>query len=95
MEEGRREFLKRFGTGAGSASLAAMLATKFSSVDEAKLKLQQEIEELKEAYEKLGAEKMRAEIDSLKEAYEKLDGKSKLMIRAVFVMSGLDIFLAL
>ena len=95
MEKNRREFLKKLGAGGGNSVLAAAIAGNFVSTDDAKEKLASEIEKLKEAYEKLGAEKMRTEIEALKESFEKLDNKSKLMIRAVFAMSGLDIFLSL
>ena len=95
MDKNKREFLRRFTTTASASTLATAISANFTSVDDAKEKLSEEIEKLKEAYEKLGAEKMKSELESLKESFERLDNRSKLLIRAVFVMSGLDIFLTL
>ena len=41
-----------------------------------------------------GSEHARQEIERLKEAYENLDGRSKLILRLILAMSGLDILLA-
>lgn len=42
-----------------------------------------------------GGENARQEIDKLKTAYEELDGRSKLILRLILAMSGLDILLAI
>ena len=42
-----------------------------------------------------GGDAAKAEIEKLKEAYEKLDGRSKLILRVILAMSGLDIILAI
>ena len=42
-----------------------------------------------------GSEAAKAEIEKLKEAYEQLDGRSKLILRVILAMSGLDILLAI
>ena len=44
---------------------------------------------------KEGGEDAKAEIEKLQKAYEELDKRSKLILRLVLVLSGLDIFLAL
>jgi len=43
---------------------------------------------------KEGGEDAKAEIEKLQKAYEELDKRSKLILRLVLVISGLDIFLA-
>ena len=40
-------------------------------------------------------EDAKAEIEKLQKAYEELDKRSKLILRLVLVLSGLDIFLSL
>ena len=42
-----------------------------------------------------GSELAKAEIEKLKKSYEELDRRSKLILRLILVVSGLDIFLAL
>ena len=42
-----------------------------------------------------GGEEAKAEIERLKQAYEDLDKRSKLIIRLVLFMSGLDFIAAL
>ena len=42
-----------------------------------------------------GSEAAKAEIDQLKEAYEQLDNRSKLILRVILAMSGLDLLLAI
>lgn len=42
-----------------------------------------------------GSDLAKAEIENLKQAYEDLDKRSKLILRLILAMSGLDIFLAL
>ena len=42
-----------------------------------------------------GSEAAKAEIEQLKEAYEQLDDRSKLILRLILAMSGLDILLAI
>ncbi len=42
-----------------------------------------------------GGEDAKAEIEKLQKAYEALDQRSKLILRLVLVLSGLDIFLSL
>jgi hypothetical protein len=44
---------------------------------------------------KEGGEDAKAEIEKLQKAYEELDKRSKLLLKLVLVLSGLDIFLAL
>ena len=44
---------------------------------------------------KEGGEDAKAEIEKLQKAYEELDKRSKLILRLVLLLSGLDIFLAL
>jgi len=44
---------------------------------------------------KAGGEDAKAEIEKLQKAYEELDKRSKLILRLVLILSGLDIFLAL
>ncbi len=44
---------------------------------------------------KEGGEDAKAEIEKLQKAYEELDKRSKLVLKLVLVLSGLDIFLAL
>jgi hypothetical protein len=44
---------------------------------------------------KEGGEGAKAEIEKLQKAYEELDKRSKLILKAVLLASGLDIFLAL
>jgi len=44
---------------------------------------------------KEGGEDAKAEIEKLQKAYEELDKRSKLILRLVLVLSGLDIFLSL
>ena len=44
---------------------------------------------------KEGGEDAKAEIEKLQKAYEELDKRSKLILKLVLVLSGLDIFLAL
>ncbi len=44
---------------------------------------------------KEGGEEAKAEIEKLQKAYEELDKRSKLILRLVLLLSGLDIFLAL
>ena len=44
---------------------------------------------------KEGGEDAKAEIEKLQKAYEELDKRSKLILRLVLILSGLDIFLAL
>lgn len=44
---------------------------------------------------KEGGEDAKAEIEKLQKAYEALDQRSKLILRLVLVLSGLDIFLSL
>ncbi len=44
---------------------------------------------------KEGGEDAKAEIEKLQKAYEELDKRSKLILRVVLILSGLDIFLAL
>ena len=44
---------------------------------------------------KEGGEDAKAEIEKLQKAYEELDQRSKLILRLVLILSGLDIFLAL
>ena len=44
---------------------------------------------------KAGGEDAKAEIEKLPKAYEELDKRSKLILRLVLILSGLDIFLAL
>ena len=51
-----------------------------SSVDAGKEKMQ------------AGGEDAKEEIEKLKKAYEELDGRSKLMLRAMFFFTGLDVF---
>lgn len=42
-----------------------------------------------------GSDQAKEEIERLKEAYENLDGRSKLILRLILAMSGLDILLAI
>ena len=42
-----------------------------------------------------GSEAAKAEIEQLKEAYEQLDNRSKLILRVILAMSGLDILLTI
>jgi len=42
-----------------------------------------------------GGEDAKAEIEKLQKAYEELDQRSKLILRLVLVLSGLDLFLSL
>ena len=42
-----------------------------------------------------GSDAAKAEIEKLKESYEQLDGRSKLILRLILAMSGLDILLAI
>ena len=42
-----------------------------------------------------GSEHARQEIEKLKAAYESLDNRSKLILRLILAMSGLDILLAI
>ena len=44
---------------------------------------------------KAGGEDAKAEIEKLQKAYEELDQRSKLILKLILVLSGLDIFLAL
>ena len=44
---------------------------------------------------KEGGEDAKAEIEKLQKAYEELDKRSKLILKLILVLSGLDIFLAL
>jgi len=44
---------------------------------------------------KAGGEDAKAEIEKLQKAYEELDKRSKLILKLILVLSGLDIFLAL
>jgi hypothetical protein len=44
---------------------------------------------------KESGEDAKAEIEKLQKAYEELDQRSKLILKLVLVLSGLDIFLAL
>mgnify|MGYP003324407121 CR=1 len=44
---------------------------------------------------KAGGEDAKAEIEKLQKAYEELDQRSKLILRLVWVLSGLDLFLSL
>ncbi|MDA9191056.1 hypothetical protein N9O71_00470 [bacterium] len=44
---------------------------------------------------KEGGDEAKAEIARLNKAYEELDRRSKLILKVVLVLSGLDIFLAL
>ena len=44
---------------------------------------------------KEGGEDAKAEIEKLQKAYEELDKRSKLILRLVLVLSGLDILLSL
>ena len=44
---------------------------------------------------KEGGDDAKAEIEKLQKAYEELDKRSKLILKLVLVLSGLDIFLAL
>ena len=44
---------------------------------------------------KEGGEDAKAEIEKLQKAYEELDKRSKLVLKLVLILSGLDIFLAL
>ena len=44
---------------------------------------------------KEGGEDAKAEIEKLQKAYEELDQRSKLILRLVWVVSGLDLFLSL
>ena len=44
---------------------------------------------------KEGGEDAKAEIEKLQKAYEALEQRSKLILRLVLVLSGLDIFLSL
>ena len=44
---------------------------------------------------KEGGDDAKAEIEKLQKAYEALDQRSKLILRLVLVLSGLDIFLSL
>ena len=44
---------------------------------------------------KEGGEDAKAEIEKLQKAYEELDKRTKLILKLVLVLSGLDIFLAL
>ena len=44
---------------------------------------------------KEGGEDAKAEIEKLQKAYEELDQRSKLILKLILVLSGLDIFLAL
>ena len=94
-DKNRREFLGKLATRGGSSILVAAMASRFTSAEDAQKKLSGEIEKLKEAYEKLGAEKMKQEIADLRASYDRLDDRSKIIVRAVFAMGGLDIFLTL
>ena len=40
-----------------------------------------------------GSEQAKEEIERLKAAYEELDGRSKLILRLILAMSGLDVLL--
>ena len=42
-----------------------------------------------------GSEQAKQEIERLKKAYEELDGRSKLILRLILALSGLDILLAI
>ncbi|MFL2523605.1 MAG: twin-arginine translocation signal domain-containing protein [Candidatus Azotimanducaceae bacterium] len=42
-----------------------------------------------------GSDQAKEEIERLKEAYENLDGRSKLILRLLLALSGLDILLAI
>ncbi|MEL0047971.1 MAG: twin-arginine translocation signal domain-containing protein [Gammaproteobacteria bacterium] len=42
-----------------------------------------------------GSEQAKQEIEKLKAAYESLDNRSKLILRLILAMSGLDILLAI
>ena len=42
-----------------------------------------------------GSDLTRQEIENLKEAFENLDGRSRMILRLVLAMSGLDVLLAL
>ena len=42
-----------------------------------------------------GSDQAKEELEKLKEAYENLDGRSKLILRLILMLSGLDIVLAL
>lgn len=42
-----------------------------------------------------GSDAAKAEIEQLKAAYEQLDGRSKLILRVILAMSGLDVLLAI
>ena len=44
---------------------------------------------------KEGGEDAKAKIEKLQKAYEELDQRSKLILKLILVLSGLDIFLAL
>ena len=44
---------------------------------------------------KEGGEDAKAEIEKLQKAYEELDQRSKLILKLILVLSGLDIFLAM
>ena len=72
----RRKFLKFLGVSSAGLSVAsAVAASREKSSD--------------------GSEQAKEEIERLKEAYEKLDGRSKLILRLILALSGLDIVLAL
>ena len=42
-----------------------------------------------------GSEQAKQEIERLKTAYEELDGRSKLILRLILALSGLDLLLAI
>ena len=42
-----------------------------------------------------GSDNAKEEIERLKKAYEELDGRSKLVLRLILMISGLDVILAI
>ncbi len=72
----RRKFLKFLGVSSAGLSVASAVAASREKISD-------------------GSEQAKEEIERLKEAYEKLDGRSKLILRLILALSGLDIVLAL
>ena len=79
--EGRRDFIKKFAS--ASAGVSAALIANGAIIANSAIQVKQSGDLAKE------------EIEQLKNAYAELDKKTKLMVRGMFVLLGVDFLLLL
>jgi hypothetical protein len=85
----RREFLNRASRYAAAATTGAVVAQTVHAVD---TQWQQATEAMDAQWQKAN-EAMRAELEDLKQQYSAMDKRTKLMVRAMLALAGVDLLL--